>query len=132
MTCHALRRSDAARGLHGCASGINLSASHVPGSGWNHQRHLQIQIRVLKQTSPVTEPNRRKTGKWGEADHFTAPKVRPRTSCFWQNQPSTTIGPTAAVDTADKRPKNSPSGARFPSISLDRVAASVVVRRTVQ
>ena len=68
----------------------------------------------------------------GVERHFTAPNVRPRTSCFWQNQPRTTIGPTAAVDTADNRPKNRPSGARLPSISLDSVAASVVVRRTVQ
>ena len=64
--------------------------------------------------------------------YFTAPKVKPWTSCFWQNHPNTTMGPTAAVDTADKRPKNNPSGALFPSMSLESVAASIVVSRTVQ
>ena len=64
--------------------------------------------------------------------YLTAPKVSPCTNCFWQNQPKTTIGPTAAVETADNRPKNRPSGARLPSINFDRVAASVVVNRTVQ
>ena len=43
-----------------------------------------------------------------------------------------TIGATAAEDTADKRPKKRPSGARFPSISLESVAASFVVNLTVQ
>ena len=42
------------------------------------------------------------------------------------------MGAIAAVDTADSRPKNSPSGARLPSINFDSVAASIVVRRTVQ
>ena len=64
--------------------------------------------------------------------YLTAPNVRPWTNCFWQNHPKTTIGPTAAVETAESRPKNKPSGARLPSMSFDKVAASMVVRRTVQ
>jgi hypothetical protein len=64
--------------------------------------------------------------------YLTAPKVRPWTNCFWQNHPKTTIGPTAAVETAERRPKNKPSGARLPSMSFDKVAASIVVSRTVQ
>ncbi len=43
-------------------------------------------------------------------DHFTAPKVRPRTSCFCENQPSTRIGAMARVEAADSLAQNRPSG----------------------
>ena len=42
--------------------------------------------------------------------YFTAPKVRPRTSCFWLNQPSTRIGAMAIVEAAESLAQNSPSG----------------------
>ena len=34
-------------------------------------------------------------------NHFTAPKVSPSTSCFWQNQPMIKMGAMASVDAAD-------------------------------
>ena len=42
--------------------------------------------------------------------HFTAPKVRPRTSCRWLNQPRTRIGAIAMVEAADSLAQNRPSG----------------------
>ena len=33
--------------------------------------------------------------------YFTAPKVRPRTSCFWLNQPTIRIGAMAMVEAAE-------------------------------
>ena len=42
--------------------------------------------------------------------YFTAPKVRPRTSWRWLNQPSTRIGAMASVDAAESFAQNSPSG----------------------
>ncbi len=33
--------------------------------------------------------------------YFTAPKVRPRTSCFWLNQPRIRIGAMAMVEAAE-------------------------------
>ncbi len=33
--------------------------------------------------------------------YFTAPKVRPRTSCFWLNQPMIRIGAMAMVEAAE-------------------------------
>jgi hypothetical protein len=41
---------------------------------------------------------------------LTAPKVRPCTSCFWLNQPNTTIGAMAISEAADSLAQNSPSG----------------------
>ncbi len=49
-------------------------------------------------------------GKPGGVHHFTAPKVRPCTSCFWLNQPKTTMGPIAMKDAADNLAQNKPSG----------------------
>ena len=43
-------------------------------------------------------------------DHFTAPKVMPRTSCFWLNQPMIRIGAMASVEAADSFAQNKPSG----------------------
>ena len=42
--------------------------------------------------------------------YLTAPKVRPRTSCFWLNQPSTRMGAMASVEAALSLAQNSPSG----------------------
>ena len=42
--------------------------------------------------------------------YFTAPKDRPRTSCFWLIQPKIRIGAQARVDTADNLAQNKPSG----------------------
>jgi hypothetical protein len=36
-----------------------------------------------------------------DAPYFTAPKVRPRTSCFWLNQPRIRIGAMAMVEAAE-------------------------------
>src|SRR5579885_718667 len=44
------------------------------------------------------------------AAHFTAPKVRPRTSWRWENQPSTRMGVIAMVEAAESLAQNSPSG----------------------
>ena len=44
----------------------------------------------------------------GAADYFTAPKVRPRTSCFWLNQPMMRIGAMASVEAADSFAQNNP------------------------
>ena len=40
--------------------------------------------------------------------YFTAPNVRPRTSCFWLNQPMIRIGAIAIVEAADSLAQNSP------------------------
>ncbi len=42
--------------------------------------------------------------------HFTAPKDKPRTSCFWLIQPKIRIGAQARVETADNLAQNKPSG----------------------
>ena len=42
--------------------------------------------------------------------YFTAPKVKPCTSCFWLNQPNTTIGAIAMKEAADNLAQNRPSG----------------------
>src|SRR5262249_41501629 len=44
------------------------------------------------------------------AHYFTAPKVRPRTSCFWANQPITNMGAIAMVEAAESFAQNRPSG----------------------
>ena len=47
---------------------------------------------------------------WSGAGHLTAPKVRPRTSCFCVSQPKIRIGTTASVEAADSLAQNRPSG----------------------
>ena len=42
--------------------------------------------------------------------YLTAPKVRPRTSCRWLNQPRIRIGAMASVEAADSFAQNRPSG----------------------
>ena len=44
-------------------------------------------------------------------DHLTAPKVRPRTSCFCENQPRMRIGAMASVEAAESLAQKKPSGA---------------------
>ena len=44
-------------------------------------------------------------------NHFTAPKVRPRTSCFCENQPRMRIGAIASVEAAESLAQKNPSGA---------------------
>ncbi len=44
------------------------------------------------------------------AHYFTAPNVRPRTSCFCANQPSTRMGAMAMVEAAESLAQNKPSG----------------------
>ena len=46
----------------------------------------------------------------GQVPYFTAPKVRPRTSCFWLNHPRIRIGAMAMVEAAESLAKKSPSG----------------------
>ena len=55
--------------------------------------------------------------------HFTAPKVRPCTSCFWLNQPNTTIGAIAISEAADSLAQNRPSGLEYDAISVASVPA---------
>ncbi len=43
--------------------------------------------------------------------YFTAPNVRPRTSCFCENQPRTRIGAIASVEAAESFAQKKPSGA---------------------
>src|SRR5688572_31235764 len=64
--------------------------------------------------------------------YFTAPKVRPRTSCFWLNQPMIRIGAMASVEAADSFAQNSPCGLENELMKAVSGAASVVVRRIVQ
>ncbi len=42
--------------------------------------------------------------------YLTAPKVSPCTSCFWLNQPKTTMGAMAISDAADNLAQKRPSG----------------------
>ena len=44
--------------------------------------------------------------------YFTAPKVRPRTSCRWLIQPNTRIGAIAIVEAAESFAQNRPFGRR--------------------
>jgi hypothetical protein len=50
-------------------------------------------------------------GRMPLIDYLTAPKVRPRTSCFCENQPRMRIGAIASVEAAESLAQNSPSGA---------------------
>src|SRR5690554_5090463 len=43
-----------------------------------------------------------------ERHHFTAPKVRPRTSCFWLNQPMSRMGAMASREAAESLARNRP------------------------
>ncbi len=43
--------------------------------------------------------------------YLTAPKVRPRTSCFCENQPRMRIGAMARVEAAESFAQKKPSGA---------------------
>src|SRR5207245_3520027 len=51
------------------------------------------------------------------APYFTAPKVSPCTSCFWLNQPTTTIGAIASNDAAESLAQKRPSGLEYDAIS---------------
>lgn len=55
--------------------------------------------------------------------YFTAPKDRPRTSCFWLIQPKIRIGAQARVETADNLAQNSPSGLEYEAINAVNGAA---------
>ena len=60
---------------------------------------------------------------WRVLSYFTAPKVRPCTSCFWLNQPNTMIGAIASSDAADSLAQNRPSGLEYDAISAASVPA---------
>src|ERR1700722_17133294 len=64
--------------------------------------------------------------------YFTAPKVRPCTSCRWLNQPKTRIGATAIVDAADSLAKNKPSGLENEAMNAVSGAAPAEVRLRLQ
>ncbi len=59
---------------------------------------------------------------------WTAPKVRPCTSCFWLNQPNTTMGAMAISEAADNLAQNRPSGLEYEAISAASVPALAEVR----
>src|SRR5690606_5688427 len=60
--------------------------------------------------------------------YLTAPKVSPRTSCFWQNHPSTRIGAIAIVEAADSLAQNRPSGLEYEAMKAVSGAAPDEVR----
>src|SRR5689334_15575750 len=64
----------------------------------------------------------------GVLDHLTAPNVSPCTSCFWLNQPTTTMGAMAISDAADNFAQNSPSGLEYEAISVASVPALAELR----
>ena len=57
--------------------------------------------------------------------YFTAPKVRPRTSCFWLNQPMIRIGAIASVEAAESFAQNRPCGLEKEAMKAVSGAASV-------
>src|SRR3954463_1933390 len=59
----------------------------------------------------------------GPAAYLTAPKVNPCTSCFWLNQPTTTIGAMAISEAADNLAQNRPSGLEYEAIKVASVPA---------
>ena len=63
---------------------------------------------------------------------MTAPKVRPCTSCFWLNQPNTTMGAIAISDAADNLAQNRPSGLEYDAISVASVPALAALRFRLQ
>ena len=48
----------------------------------------------------------------GPEAYFTAPNVKPRTSCFCENQPRMRMGAIASTDAAESSAQKSPSGGR--------------------
>src|SRR5271165_619393 len=64
--------------------------------------------------------------------YFTAPKVRPRTSCFCENQPRMRIGAMASVEAADSFAQKNPSGAEYEAMKAVSGAALDVARLSVQ
>ena len=60
--------------------------------------------------------------------YLTAPKVRPRTSWRWLNQPMTRIGAMASVEAADSFAQNRPCGLENEAMKAVSGAALVVVR----
>ena len=74
-------------------------------------------------------------GRAGQGGHrngsyLTAPKVRPRTSWRWLNQPNTRMGATAMVDAADSLAKNRPSG--LEKEAMNAVSGAACEAREVQ
>ena len=61
--------------------------------------------------------------------YFTAPKVRPRTSCFWLNQPMIRIGAIAITEAAESLAQKRPCGLEKLAMKAVSGAALVVVRR---
>ena len=64
--------------------------------------------------------------------YFTAPNVRPRTSCRWLIQPKTRIGAIAIVEAAESLAQNSPSGLENDAMNAVSGAASAAVRLRLQ
>src|SRR3989442_15442030 len=64
--------------------------------------------------------------------YFTAPKVRPRTSCRWLIQPKMRIGAMAMVDAAESLAQKSPSGLENEAMNAVRGAALAAVRLRLQ
>src|SRR3989442_1188700 len=64
--------------------------------------------------------------------YFTAPKVRPRTSCRWLIQPKMRMGAMAMVDAAESLAQKSPSGLENEAMNAVRGAALAAVRLRLQ
>src|SRR5256885_7145078 len=69
-----------------------------------------------------------KAAKWMPDGYLTAPKVMPCTSCFWLNQPNTTMGAMAISEAAESLAQNSPSGLAYEAISVASVPARALLR----
>src|SRR2546427_11631975 len=67
-----------------------------------------------------------KAAKWMPDGYLTAPKVMPCTSCFWLNQPNTTMGAMAISEAAESLAQNSPSGLAYEAISVASVPATLI------
>src|SRR6202008_1131600 len=67
-----------------------------------------------------------------DVHHLTAPKVRPRTSCFCDPHPTIRRGATASSDAADSLAQNNPSGLEYDAMNTVSGAAFELDRLMLQ
>ena len=82
------------------------ACAHLPGTGQPRSRLCQASGRAPWQGVG----GHTRWASLGVLLHFTAPKVRPWTNCFWLNQPNTTMGAIAISEAAESLAQNKPSG----------------------
>src|SRR5882672_2192463 len=90
---------------------------------------LDLTVRCLTVRCPTV---RNLCVRFSIARYFTAPNVSPCTSCFWLNQPNTTIGAIAISDAADNLAQNSPSELEYDAIKVASVPARAELRLSDQ